>query len=67
MQLNEYSKHKDSCQRLSSYKQPIGLCAIKVFDKQWRVGQFGSPTVSSPFHALKSGGITDVMLGQVSF
>ena len=66
LQPNEYTKHKDSCQRLSQYRQQIGVCAIKVFDKQWRVGQFGSPTVAAPFHALKSGGITDTLIGQVS-
>lgn len=51
----DQAKLREVCQKLHAYRQPVGIGAIKVFDKQWRVGQYGGPLVSTPVHAQRNG------------
>lgn len=50
----EFAKHKESCERLSRYRQPVGIGIVKINDESGRLlGAASMGEFSVPFYAQK--------------
>lgn len=50
----DFAKHKEACERLSSYRQPVGIGIVKVNDESGRLmGAVSMGEFSVPFYAQK--------------